>query len=79
MVVVVWQLNTCENMCKCISASNLKCRVLGAKHIQEESSQAAQDAQETEGSDHPQQQDGLWIHTVIWRTQRQHKALQVNS
>ena len=55
-------------MCKCISASDLKCRVLGAKHIQEESSQAAQDAQETEGSDHPQQQDGLWIHTVIWRT-----------
>lgn len=66
-------------MCKCISASDLKCRVLGAKHIQEESSQAAQDAQETEGSDHPQQQDGLRIHTVIWRTQRHHKALQVNS
>lgn len=54
-------------MCKCISACDLQCRMFGSKNIQEKSSQAAQDAQEAEGSDHPQQQDGLWIHTVIWR------------
>lgn len=52
-------------MCKCISACDLQCRVLGSKHIQEEGSQAAQDTQETEGSNHPQQQDGLRVHTVI--------------
>lgn len=40
--------------------------MFGAKHIQEESSQTAKDAQETEGCDHSQQEDGLWIHAVIW-------------
>lgn len=70
----VWWMNTCENMCKCISSCDLQGGVLGSKHVQEESSQAAQDAQETEGGDHPHQQDGLRVHTVIWRTKRHHKA-----
>lgn len=58
---------TCENVCKCISSCDLESRVFGSKHIQEECSQTAQDAQETKGGDHPQQQDGLRVHTVIWR------------
>lgn len=40
--------------------------MFGAKHIQEESSQTADDAQKTKGSDYPQQQDGLRVHAVIW-------------
>lgn len=59
------QTNTCENMCKCVSACDLQCRVFGSKHIQEEGGQAAQYTQETEGSNHPQQQDSLRVHAVI--------------
>lgn len=55
--------------------------MLRTKNIQKESSQTAQDTQETEGSDHPQQQDDLWVKTVIWKKKKKrkkhHKALQV--
>lgn len=56
---------TCENMCKSISAGYFQGRVLGTKHIQEKSSQTAEDSQETKASDYSQQQDGLRVHAVI--------------
>lgn len=46
---------TCEDVCEGVSAGDLERRVLGPKHIQQESSQAAQDPQETEGRNNPQQ------------------------
>lgn len=52
-------------MCKCVSACDFQSGVLGAKHVQEEGGQTAQDAQEAEGSDHPQQEDGLRVDTVL--------------
>lgn len=39
--------------------------MLGAKHVQEEGSQTAQDSEETEGSYDPQQKDGLRVDTVL--------------
>lgn len=50
--------------------------MLRTKNIQKESGETAQDPQETEGSDHPQQQDDLGVKAVICRKQRQsHSAL----
>lgn len=57
--------DTCKYVRKCVSACDFQSWVLGAKHVQEEGSQTAQDAQETEGGDHPQQKDGLRVDTEL--------------
>lgn len=60
-------LKNCKYMCKCISACNFEGWMLWSKHIQKKGSQTAQDPQKTEGSNDSQQQNGLWVHTVIFQ------------
>lgn len=58
---------TCEDVGEGIATGDLQGRMLGPKDIQKECRETTQDAQEAEGGNDPQEQDGLRIHAEIWR------------
>lgn len=58
---------TCEDVGEGIATGDLQGWMLGPKDIEEERGETTQDAQETEGSNDPQQQYRLGIHAEICR------------
>lgn len=66
---------TCEDVSESVAASDLQRWVLGAKDIQEESREAADDSQEAEGSDDPEQQDRLRVHAIICEVKKKWQPL----
>lgn len=59
------QCPTGEDVCEGVSAGDAQGWVLGPEDVQQEGGETAQDSEEAEGSDDPQEEDGLRVHTVI--------------